>query len=288
MSSEGMSSEDMSSEGVRADFVKMVHRPEPSIELARAALLVAAESDPKVDVESSLRTLDAWAGELAGRFQPGWNNLQKLARLRSYVFEELGFRGDRSDYYSPSNSLLHEVLERRRGIPVTLGIVMLEIGWRVGMPFEGVGFPGHFLVRLAGEPKDLLLDPYQRGMSVHEEDCIHMLQESTGGAVGFDPELIASVGKREMIVRLLRNLKGAWLRRGDDGQALAAVDRLLVLDPDDAGEIRDRGLLLFRLGRWREALDSLGGYLRRTPEASDREQIERHMGALRQLLAQLN
>jgi regulator of sirC expression with transglutaminase-like and TPR domain len=278
----------MVNEEVRADFVQMVRREENAIELARAALLVAAESDPNVDVERSLQTLDAWAGELAGRIQPGWNNLQKLARLRSFVFEELGFRGDRIDYYSPSNSLLHEVLERRRGIPVTLAIVMLEIGWRVGMPLEGVGFPGHFLVRLAGEPKDLLLDPYQRGMSVHEEDCRHMLQESTGGRMTFDNELVASVGKREMIVRLLRNLKGAWLRRGDDRQALAAVDRLLVLDPGDAPEIRDRGLLLFRLGRWREAIDSLRTYLERVPEATDREQTERHIAALRQLLVQLN
>ncbi len=280
--------DDMSKDGAREDFVQMMHRPEHAIELARTALLVAAESDPNVDVERSLKTLDAWAGELAGRFEPGWNNLQKLARLRSYVFEELGFRGDRLDYYSPSNSLLHEVLERRRGIPVTLAIVMLEIGWRVGIPFEGVGFPGHFLVRLTGEPKDLLLDPYQRGMSVHEEDCRHMLQETTGGAMEFDRELIASVGKRDMIVRLLRNLKNAWLRRGDDAQALAAVDRLLVLHPDDAGEVRDRGLLLFRLSRWPEALAALQDYLRRTPEAPDRAEVERHITHLRQLLAQLN
>lgn len=278
----------MSNEDIRSDFVRMVQGPESAIELARAALLVAAESDPNVDVERSLQTLDAWAGELAGRFQPGWNNLQKLARLRNYVFEELGFRGDRTDYYSPSNSLLHEVLERRRGIPVTLAIVMLEIGWRVGIPFEGVGFPGHFLVRLTGEPSDLLLDPYQRGMSVHEEDCRRMLEESTGGKLEYDEELLASVGKRDMIVRLLRNLKGAWLRRGDDAQTLRAVEHLLVLEPGNTGEIRDRGLLQFRLGRWREALESLRTYLDRTPEADDRATIEKHLLALRQLIAQLN
>jgi len=273
---------------IRADFAQMVQRPESAIELARAALLVAAESDPHVDLDGDLHTLDEWAAELGARLEPGWNNLQKLARLRAFVFEELGFRGDRLDYYSPRNSLLHEVLRRRRGIPLTLAIVMMELGWRVGIPFEGVAFPGHFLVRLAGEPKDLLLDPYRRGMSVHEEDCRRMLRDTTGGKLEFDPAQLVSVGKREMILRLLHNLKGAYLRSGEDHQALAAVERLLVVDPGDPDEIRDRGLLLFRLRRYGPALDSLSDYLEASPQAADRESVEGHMRALRQILSDLN
>jgi regulator of sirC expression with transglutaminase-like and TPR domain len=273
---------------IRAAFVKMVQQPEPAIELARTALLVAAESDPNVDVDGELRTIEGWAEELRRRLDPEWNNLQKLARLRSFVFEELGFRGDRNDYFSPSNSLLHEVLKRRLGIPLTLSIVFMELGWRVGIPFEGVGFPGHFLVRLTGEPRDLLLDPYKRGMSVHEEDCRHMLLETTGGKLQFDQRLLASVGKREMILRLLNNLKGAYLRSGQDELALAVVDRLLVLSPDDVEEVRDRGLLLFRLGRYSPALDCLNTYLEAAPGAPDRPTIERHALSLRQLLSSLN
>jgi regulator of sirC expression with transglutaminase-like and TPR domain len=276
------------SDRVREDFIQMVRRPEPAFELARAALLVAAESDPDLDVDGELARLDRWAGELGARFEPDWNNLQKLARLRAYVFEELGFRGDREDYYSPRNSLLHEVITRRRGIPLTLAIVMLELGWRLGIPFEGVGFPGHFLVRLTGEPGDLLLDPYSRGMSVHEEDCRRMLLESTGGRLEYDPGLLVSVGKRQMIVRLLNNLKSAYLRAGDDRLALAAVDRLLLIHPADTDEIRDRGLLLFRLHEYGKALDCLQDYLRAAPEAADRESIEQHVVTLRQLLASLN
>jgi len=275
-------------ERIREDFAQMVTRPEPAIDLARAALLGAAESDPAVDIQRQIDILDRWAGELGGRLDPAWNNLQKLARLRAYVFEELGFRGDRQDYYSPSNSLLHQVIERRRGIPLTLGIVMMEVGWRIGIPFEGVGFPGHFLVRLAGEPGDLLLDPYKRGMSVHEEDCRQMLLEATGGKVEFDPDLVASVGKREMITRLLHNLKGAYLRSGDDALALAAVDRLLLLDPESAEETRDRGLLLFRLHRWPPALHCLQVYLERMPDARDVEAIQKHAATLRKLIASLN
>jgi regulator of sirC expression with transglutaminase-like and TPR domain len=275
-------------ERIRADFVAMAGRPESSFELARAALLVAAEADPRVDVDGELARLDRWGETLAARIDPSWNNLQRLARLRSFVYEELGFRGDRITYFSPSNSLLHQVVERRRGIPLTLAIVMMELGWRIGIPFEGVGFPGHFLVRLTGEPEDLLLDPYQRGMSVHEEDCRAMLQESTGGAMAFEPGLLASVGKREMIVRLLHNLKAAWLRAGDDAAALTAVERLLVLAPADPVETRDHGLLLYRTGRWGAALEALGSYLRLAPDASDRADVERWVRELRALVASLN
>ena len=274
--------------GARDEFARMMGGPEAEIELARAALLVAAESDPGLDVEVALRPLEAWGAELRSRLRPGWNNLQKLARLRALLFEELGFRGDSRDYYHPDNALLHEVLRRRRGIPLTLAIVMLEVGWRVGMPLEGVGFPGHFLVRLAGEPRDLLLDPYHDARTVHEEDCRRMLQEGTGGQVRYSTRLLASVGKRGMIERLLRNLKNAYLRRDDDEHALVAVDRLLLLAPDDAEEGRDRGLLLFRLGRWREALASLTGYLERAPQAADRGEVEEQVGALRALLSSLN
>ncbi len=275
-------------EQARADVARLVQQPEPAIDLARAALLIAAEADPGVDVDVELRQLEAWAEELRGRLQPGWNNLQKLARLRAFVYEHLGFRGDQHDYYSPRNSLLHEVLHRRRGIPLTLGIVMMELGWRVGMPLEGVGFPGHFLVRLTGEPRDLLLDPYTDGRTVHEEDCRRMLQETTGGKLEFGHELVVSVGKRDMIERLLRNLKGAYLRQGNDEGALSAVDRLLLMSPEDAGETRDRGLLLFRLNRWSAALECLTAYLDHAGDAPDRETIAEHVATLRYLISSLN
>jgi regulator of sirC expression with transglutaminase-like and TPR domain len=143
-------------------------------------------------------------------------------------------------------------------------------------------------VRLAGEPGDLLLDPFQRGMSVHEEDCRRILQEVTGGKLEFREELLVSVSKRDMIARLLLNLKGAYLRKDLDEQALAAVDRLLLLHPDDTDEIRDRGLLLYRLHRHGAALEALASYLESRPEAPDRETIAEHVLALRKIIAQLN
>jgi len=273
---------------VHADFIDLIHRPDERLELARAALLVAAECDTNVDIDDELARIRSWGDELASRIAPDWNNLQKLARLRAFLFEELGFRGDRNDYFSPSNSLLHEVVQRRLGIPLTLGILMLELGWRVGMPLEGVGFPGHFLVRLTGETSDLLLDPFSRGMVVRREDCVRMLQETTKGRMQYDPQMIASVRRRDMLLRLLNNLKNAYIRRGDDTLALGVVDHLLVLTPGDPQETRDRGLLLFRLHRYVQALQCLVRYLELAPGAADHETIEKHCGALRQLAASLN
>lgn len=273
---------------IRTDFERMIERSEERFDLARAALLVAAESDPKADIDGSLGVLDRWAEELRGRLDPSWNNLQKLARLRAFLFEDLGFRGDRTHYYSPRNSFLHDVIERRRGVPLTMAIVMMELGWRVGIPFEGVGFPGHFLVRLAGEPADLLLDPFSRGMTVHREECVQMLEESSGGRLQFEDHLLESIGKRQMIERLLHNLKGAYLRSDDDEGALLAVDRLLLIDPENLAETRDRGLLLFRMRRYSEAIECLKRYCAGAPDAPDHGLIERHVNALRQLIASMN
>jgi regulator of sirC expression with transglutaminase-like and TPR domain len=275
-------------EGIRADFVRLLSRPNADFDLVHAALLVAAESHPDLDVQSELRRIDTWAEELRQHVDPSFNNLQKLARLRNFAFEQLGFRGDANDYYSPSNSLLHEVMSRRRGIPLTLSILFLELGWRIGMPVEGVGFPGHFLVRLSGEEEDVILDPYRRGMIVHEEDQRRMLREFSGGRLEYDHGMVASVTKRDMIVRLLRNLKAAYLREADDANALLAVERLLVLFPDDPEEIRDRGLLRYRLHRYGAALADLGEYLRLRPEAADHAQIEAHAVTLRQIVAAMN
>jgi regulator of sirC expression with transglutaminase-like and TPR domain len=275
-------------ENIRDNFARAVESPEPALDLARAALLVAAESDPNVDIDHEMHTLDSWAAELRGRLDPGWNNLQKLARLRNYVFEELGFRGDSQDYFSPSNSLLHEVMERRLGVPLTLSIIFMELGWRIGIPFEGVGFPGHFLVRLKGEPRDLVLDPFNHARTMHEDDCRRLLDEVTGGRIAFDGQLLASVTKRDIIIRLLRNLKGAYLRAHQDEEALAAVERLLLIDPSDQDEVRDRGLLLFRLQRFGPALQALEAYLAARPDAPDRDPITQHAATLRHLIASLN
>lgn len=272
------------SDPIRKEFTELVQRDEAHFDLARTALLVAAESDPTLDVDAEMSQLELWAQTLRERMEPEWNELQRLARLRAFMYEELGFKGDVQDYYAPENSLLHSVMTRRRGIPLTMSILFMELGWRIGVPFEGVGFPGHFLVRLAGLPEDLLLDPFDHGGSVHEEDCRRMLEKSTGGVLEFDRAMIRSIGKRDMIARLLFNLKVACLKAGRFDQALAAVERLLLLHPEDAIEVRDRGLLLYQLDHYRDAVQALERYLAMRPQADDRAEMDRHLAALRIML----
>ena len=275
-------------EHIRADFERVVKSPEDSFDLVRAAMLVAAEADPSVDLDAELATLERWGDELASRIEPEWNNLQKLARLRRYVYEDLRFHGDEKDYFSPENSLLHSVMRRRIGIPLTLSIVFLVLGWRIGMPLEGVGFPGHFLVRLTGEERELLLDTYHQGMSVDHHDCARMLEQITQGQLRFQESMLAPMTKRDIIARLLMNLKGASLRARQDELALLAVDRLLVLHPEDSEQVRDRGLLLYRLRRYHQALEDLKCYLAARPDATDREAVEHHVVSLREILASMN
>lgn len=272
-------------EVLRAQFAELVGRDDERIELARAALLVAAESDAALDPEACLATLDEWAAALVATLPADATSLQRLVRLRAFMFEELGFRGDVHDYYSPENSLLHAVMQRRLGIPLTLGIVFMELGWRIGLRFEGVGFPGHFLVRLAGEESDLLLDPFDHGTSVHEDDCRRMIAASSSGTLAFEPGMTRSVTRRDMVARLLLNLKVARLRARDLTGALAAVDKLLVMFPESPPELRDRGLLLYQLDRYRPALGALEDYLRVRPDAVDRADVERTLLALRLMLA---
>lgn len=263
----------------------MLARSDDEIDLAHAALLVAAEDDPEFDPGEVLATLRSWGDELAARAAPECNSLQRLARLRNFMFEELGFRGDVRGYHSPENSMLHSVMDRRLGVPLTLGILFMELGWRLGLDLQGVGFPAHFLVRLAGEAQDLLLDPYDHGASVHEDDCRRMLLASSGGMVPYEDGLTRSIANREVVARLLHNLKIAALREGDAARALRATERLLVVFPDSPPEVRDQGLLLYRLDAYRPALTSLARYLELRPDAVDREQVEQYVGALTMMLA---
>lgn len=269
---------------IRVRFVELLHREESDIPLAQAAMLIAAETHPGSEPARMLAQLEAWSREFAGRMAPEWNNLQRLARLRNFVYEELGFRGDTENYADAENSRLDCVLARRVGIPLTLAIVLLEIGRACGMPLHGVGFPGHFLVRLAGEPEDLLLDPFDHAKSVDETDCRRMIALSSNGEMAYDESFVRNTSTREMLVRLLHNLKLASLNSGDHATALACIERLLLMRPDTPIELRDQGLLLYRLDRYRPALGSLEKYLRVWSDAPDRAAMERHILAIRMML----
>ena len=265
----------------RDAFAREVKRTDEGVNLARAALHVAREEYPQLPVERYLSQLDQLAEEVLDRLADETAPLVLLHELLATLYDRNGFRGNREAYYDPRNSFLSDVLDRRRGIPLTLGIVLLEVGWRLGLPLEGVNFPGHFLVRYSGEEIRLLIDPFEDGKVRFEDEAQELLDRVYGGTVRVRPEFLRRAGRREMLVRLLTNLKGVYLNVEDHARALAAVERILVIHPTAPNEIRDRGHLLAQMGRSDEAVEQLEWYLDSRPEAADADRIRALVDELR-------
>ncbi len=265
----------------RSRFAALVLGAEAELPLAEAALLIAAEEYPQLLPEPYLRRLDLLAERVHDRLSDETAPLVLLQELSRVLFQEEGFRGNTEEYYDPRNSFLNDVLDRRVGIPITLSVVYLEVGWRLGLPLEGVNFPGHFLVRYQGEALRILVDPFQGGELRFEGDAQALLDRVYGGSVNLVPEYLRPAARKDILVRILANLKGIYLNGHDDVRALAAVERLQLLRPGEPEELRDRGMILARLGRPAEARAELERYLERAPGAPDRRRVELLLERLR-------
>ena len=196
-----------------------------------------------------------------------------LGEVIHTLFEREGLRGNKESYRDPRNSFINDVLDRRLGIPLTLGIILLEVGWRLDLPLEGVSFPGHFLVRYRGAAEHLLIDPFDGGRIRFENQAQEVLDQEYGGMVRMQPAFLRAASKLDMIRRLLVNLKGLYVVVKDDERALSVVERLLLVHPASPEERRDRGMLLLRLGREEEAKEQLRRYLDLALGADDADQI---------------
>jgi len=257
----------------RDRFAAMVTRPESELDLAAAALEIAAEEYPQLVPGPYLQRLDVLAERVRDRLGDETAPLIVLQELNRVLFEEERFRGNAEAYYDPRNSFLNDVLDRRVGIPITLSLIYLEVGWRLGLPLSGVGFPGHFLVRYEGEVVRVLLDPFDGGRIRFEDQAQELLDRVYGGLVRLQPEFLESTGKKGVLVRLLKNLKAIYLNSNEDRKALAAIERILLIRPTAVGELRDRGMLLARAGRVAEAIADLETYLNAAPDAPDARRV---------------
>jgi len=256
-------------------------RSEAELNLARAALLVAREEYPQLPVDLYLARLDQVAEEVKDRLANETAPPVVLNELVDTLYQRRGMAGNRAAYYDPRNSFLNDVLDSGLGVPLTLGIVLLETGWRLGLPVEGVNFPGHFLVRFRGDEFALLVDPFDGGRVRFEDEAQELLDQVYGGVVRLQDSFLRTASKREMLMRLLANLKGLYVKAGDHARALAAVERILMITPTSRAEIRSRGVLLARLGRHDEAAEQLEAYLRISPGATDTPRVERMLRDLR-------
>jgi regulator of sirC expression with transglutaminase-like and TPR domain len=277
-------------------FAELMARDEAEIDLARACLLIAEDAYPGLDVDGYLGEIERFAARLRARLLPGESAEDRVVALNRFLFDDLGFSGNADHYYDPRNSYLNEVLDRRTGIPITLSVLYMEIGRRVGLALEGVSFPGHFLVRLRLRGAMLVLDPFSGGEALSEADLRERLKRvipegATGGVpVGELPldSFLEPAGKRQILARLLRNLKGIYLGADRPQRLLDVLNRTLIVTPEAHGELRERGLLYERMEAYRAALKDLQDYAALEPEAPDLEDLRAKLVELSARCSRLN
>jgi regulator of sirC expression with transglutaminase-like and TPR domain len=269
-------------------FAELVTREQ--FRLAEACLLIAEDEYPGVDIAGCISQLDAMANTVRSRLAADAFAEQKVAILNRYLFGELGFRGNVDAYYDPRNSYLNWVLERRTGIPITLSIIYLEVGRRVGLALQGVSFPGHFLVKLRVQRGQLVLDPFTGGEPRTEAELRGRLEQILPAEQAARADLdqyLEPASSRDIVIRVLRNLKAIYLKSGKLERALAVMQRMLLARPESAEELRDRGLIYAQLEAFRAAAADFQNYLRRQPDAPDAAEIHAKLVEMQTAAARL-
>ena len=272
-------------------FNELARQSESQEGLAEGALILAAEAKPDVDIEGGLDSV----ADLVERSRPLIENTASASAaveaLNHSLFELERFRGNHEHYDDPRNSFLDEVLARRRGLPITLSILYVEVARRLGFEAYGIGFPGHFLAKVVGVPEEpggeVIVDPFF-GRTLSLEDCAERFRAAAGDDVSFDPDCLRPASAIEIYVRMLNNMKVHYLRRGDELSALGCFDRILVFTPDAASEYRDRGLLLERLDCVLPAIEDLTRFLELAPRDEQAASIRIRRNALAQRKPVLN
>ena len=272
----------------RAQFADLMSRPDPELKLDRVALTIAKAEYKELQAAPYLRRLDDMAAELRPRLSPEEPPERLVAELNAYLFGEQAFHGNATDYYDPRNSYLNQVLDRRTGIPISLALVYMEMGRRIGLPIHGIGMPGHFIVRCDSRGASLLIDPFNHGAVLSLDDCAARVRELYGNSLEFTPELVRPATRREIITRILANLKGSYLRRGDLKRALRAVEWSVIADPALHHSLREQALLRFRLGDFRAAASDLERFLELQPSGPLAEQSRAQLRQIEELWARRN
>jgi regulator of sirC expression with transglutaminase-like and TPR domain len=269
---------------------QIVSGPDEDISLAEAALLIAGHGYPDLNVAAYLSRIEELAYMLNLRIDEDDSVPERISALNQFLFGDLGFAPNPEDYYDPRNSFLNEVLERRTGIPITLCVIYMELGRKIGLPLQRVSFPGHFLVKCAVPEGAIVLDPYSGGISLGLADLQKRLREVRGGEVSraIVAELLVSASNKEIVVRLLRNLKAIYLREHNLDRALPIVNWIVATMPEQIPELRDRGMIYRELECSRAALADFEEYLKRSPSCEDVDDIRQRIIELRRDAARLN
>jgi regulator of sirC expression with transglutaminase-like and TPR domain len=281
----------MAASPLDSELEHLVRKPDADINLARVALTLARVEYPELNVGEYLARLDDMANVLASKLLLQAPNEYKLGMLNEFLFDDMGFSGSHDNYYDPRNSYLNEVLDRKTGIPITLSMVYLEVGQRIGLPLHGVSFPGHFLVKLSEPEGEIILDPFSGGVSLGVEEIKQYLMRIYGDGNLPDVPLarfLEPAGKKEILVRMLRNLKGIYMHGEDWPRALVVLNHILLASPDLVIEVRDRGLLYEKMECYRACLEDLQRYLELEPFAEDAGELGEHMKQIQDVVSRFN
>lgn len=261
-------------ETIKEAFVQELNKDERALNLAQAALLMSQYLTQPFDAAIYLNVLDEIADWIRPKIDAAQSNIAIVSHLKQYLFEELKFAGSTKFYYHPNNSFLNKVLDVRSGNPISLCMVYLELGWRLGLPTFGVGMPGHFIVGYGMPSNPLYIDVFNKGENLKEEDCLKICRVPLTDRSSFRRDYLKPASKRAILFRMLVNLKHIYLEIENWKAAYDTVDLMLAIHPDMTDELRDRGLIAYRLQRFHESRFDLQQYLLKVPQDTDTNWLE--------------
>ncbi len=259
------------------------------IDLLRAALTIARTEYPDLDIRNYVNRVEALASKVRLQISADTPVVEMINTLNRVIFQEIGFRGNREDYYDPRNSFLNDVLERRLGIPITLSVVYMEVARRIGLPLVGVGMPGHFLLKVYDvEGRQILIDPFNNGAMLNAADCEQRMKVVYAGEMHFKPEYLLPVSRRQILTRMLNNLRHIYMSVRQFRKTLTIVDLVLAIYPRSPEDVKQRAMLRFSVGQLGGALIDMDQYLKMNPEASDADEVRQTAVGIRRTLATWN
>lgn len=257
----------------REELGLLLKGKEATIDLARAALLVAQDEYPTLNPQPYLDKICTYASRVAERVALGRDPIETIAALNSVLFDEEGFKGNSEEYYDPRNSFLNEVLDRRVGIPITLSLLYMEVARRADIPLVGIGLPGHFITGLITPGRTFYVDPFHQGQLLNEKECAARVDKIFDGKMPLTAAHFKPLDSRGILLRVLINLKNIYMESRSFAKGHAVIDKMVLLSPEDWTQIRDRGLVRYNLKHFQPALADLELYLRNAPNTPDRSDI---------------
>jgi regulator of sirC expression with transglutaminase-like and TPR domain len=270
------------------ELLDLLARRNENVSLDVAALQIATIEHPELQPDPYLGLLDSHASELSERMDEDTSGEEFVELLNEYLVEELGFRGNQHDYYSPANSCLNMVLTERVGIPITLSVLYIEIGRRLDRPIYGIGLPGHFLVQYDDGDFSTFIDPFNNGHFLFAQECLELAKQVTGHDVSTDSSVLEPVSKRHISIRMLNNLRAVYFKQQDPGKSSAVLDLLIAAEPRAADAYKHRGICRTQMELFKGARSDFETYLKLEPQAFDRAEVEAQIERMKRWLAKLH